>query len=103
MTQLKVQTWASTRVFDAATAAAEFRAAGLPHYEWSNGPHDRYAEHQHAYEKILICLAGSIVFHVPGQLALELHPGDRLVLPAQTRHAATVGPQGVRCLEAHRV
>ena len=28
-------------------------------------------------------------------------PGDRLDLPAGTRHDAVVGPDGVRCLEAH--
>jgi len=27
--------------------------------------------------------------------------GDRLDLPARTLHAADVGPDGVRCLEAH--
>ena len=87
---------------DAATLDREFDATGLAHYTWGNGPHDRYAEHTHPYEKTLVCLEGSIVFHVPGQADLVLQPGDRLLLPPHTRHAATVGPQGVRCIEAHR-
>lgn len=87
---------------DAATLGREFDAAGLAHYTWGNGPHDRYGEHTHPYEKTLVCLEGSIVFHVPGQADLVLRPGDRLLLPPHTRHAATVGPQGVRCIEAHR-
>ena len=87
---------------DAATLGREFDNAGLAYYTWGNGPHDRYAEHTHPFEKTLVCLEGSIVFHVPGQADLVLQPGDRLVLPPHTRHAATVGPHGVRCIEAHR-
>ncbi len=101
MEGLHVAPWAGSGPFDAEMAYAEFRRANLPHYEWGNAPGDRYAEHTHAYEKMLVCLDGSIRFHVPGQPDLELRRGDRLVLPPGTRHAATVGPQGVRCLEAH--
>ena len=34
-------------------------------------------------------------------MAVDLAPGDRLDLPAGTRHDAVVGPGGVTCLEAH--
>ncbi|GIU99268.1 MAG: hypothetical protein KatS3mg014_0884 [Actinomycetota bacterium] len=33
---------------------------------------------------------------------LELRPGDRLDLDPGTEHAATVGPEGVTCIEASR-
>jgi quercetin dioxygenase-like cupin family protein len=66
---------------------------------WGNGPHDRYAAHRHGYHKVLYCLSGSIVFHVEGD-DLELRPGDRLDVEAGTEHAATVGAEGVRCIEA---
>ena len=33
--------------------------------------------------------------------SVELATGDRLELPAGTRHDAVVGPAGVTCLEAH--
>ncbi len=69
---------------------------GLSARTWDNGPHDRYASHRHGYHKVLYCLSGSIVFHVKGD-DLELRPGDRL-----TEHAATVGAEGVRCIEAAR-
>lgn len=68
---------------------------------WGNAPGDTYAWHQHDYEKVLYCVRGGIVFHTDGA-DLELGPGDRLVLPPGTRHAATVGPRGVRCIEAPR-
>ena len=101
MPQLAVQPWAEAAAFSPTGVQAELRGS-RPQQEWSNGPHARYAEHTHPFEKLVICLEGNIVFYVPGQRALELRPGDRLVLPAGTRHAARVGPQGVRCVEVHR-
>ena len=74
----------------------------MPHETtWANGPGDRYGWHDHPYHKTLWCLEGSIVFHTDTG-DVELSAGDRLELPAGTRHAATVGPAGVRCREAHR-
>jgi D-lyxose ketol-isomerase len=99
---LKVRPATEPGRYDAATFGREFDEAGLAHYTWGNGPHDRYGEHMHPYAKILVCLEGSIVFHVPGQADLHMQPGDRLLLPPHTRHAATVGSRGVRCIEAHR-
>ncbi len=84
---------------DAAVAA--LRADGLAPRPWGNPPGDTYAEHQHGYHKVLYCVAGSITFHTPsGDLAMGA--GDRLDLPPGTPHSATVGPGGVRCVEASR-
>jgi quercetin dioxygenase-like cupin family protein len=41
------------------------------------------------------------VFHV-GREDMELRAGDRLDIEPGTEHAATVGPDGVRCVEAPR-
>jgi hypothetical protein len=81
---------------------ARLRAEGLDPGPWSNGPGDRYAAHDHGYDKVLVCAAGSIRFGLPdrGETA-DLAVGDRLDLPAGTRHDATVGATGVTCLEAH--
>ena len=84
-----------------AAARAAFTAEGLAPHGWSNGPGYRYGAHSHPYGKVLYCVAGSITFHTPdGDVALAA--GDRLDLPAGTEHAATVGPDGVTCLEAAR-
>ena len=69
--------------------------------ERSDGPHDTYAAHSHSYDKVIYVVRGSIMFGLPelGQ-SLELNAGDRLDLPAGIVHNATVGAQGVVCLEA---
>ena len=83
--------------------AERLRAEGVDPYGWSNAPGDRYAAHSHAYTKLLMCAAGSITFLVgEAEDALELTPGEGFVLPAGTRHAAVVGPEGCTCLEGHR-
>jgi hypothetical protein len=80
---------------------ALMRAEGLAPQGWGNGPGDIYGWHEHGYEKVLYCVHGRIVFHTD-QGDADLGPGDRLVLPADTRHAATVSAEGVRCVEASR-
>lgn len=72
-------------------------------YSWSNGPGDRYAPHNHGYEKVLYCVDGSITFVLEDEARrLELKAGDRMVLPAGTRHSAVVGPAGCTCIEGQR-
>ncbi len=82
--------------------AARLRAEGLEASAWGNGPGDRYAPHDHGYDKVLVVAAGSIRFGLPGSGDVaDLGVGDRLDLPAGTVHDALVGPDGVTCLEAH--
>jgi hypothetical protein len=72
---------------------------GLAPRWWSNDSNYRYGYHEHHYHKVLYCVSGSIVFHTEaGDFALS--PGDRLDVEAGTSHAATVGPEGVTCVEA---
>ena len=66
---------------------------------WSNGPGDRYEQHSHTHHKLLYCTRGSIEFILGDGQTLTLGPGDRMVLPAGTRHAAVVGPEGCACVE----
>lgn len=73
---------------------------GVSTSRWSNGPGFEYARHEHPYRKLLTCVRGSIVFHLD-DVDVELRAGDELDLPPHTAHAATVGPDGVACTEAH--
>ena len=81
---------------------ARLRAEGLDPSAWSNGPGERYDAHVHGYDKVIVVETGSIAFGLPERSeVVDLVAGDRLELPAATRHDAVVGPLGVRCLEAH--
>jgi quercetin dioxygenase-like cupin family protein len=62
--------------------AAQMRAEGLSPHGRGNGPG--------GYEEVLYCVRGQIVFHTAGG-DTELGPGDKIVLPPHTPHAATVG------------
>src|ERR1041385_2293312 len=61
---------------------ARVRAEARDAYAWSNGPGDRYSEHQHAYSKLLYCTEGSIDFRTGDGRTISLKAGDRMVLPA---------------------
>ena len=78
-------------------AALRAEADGV--HSWSNGPHDRYAAHDHAYRKVLYCLDGSIDFVLADDRTISMRAGDKLVLPPRTSHSAVVGPAGVICIE----
>lgn len=69
---------------------------------WSSGPGDRFGAHEHGYDKVIVVESGSITFGLPSESrSVDLAAGDRLELPAGTRHDATVGPIGVTCREDH--
>ena len=86
-----------------AGARRALREAGVDSHAWSNGPGDRYATHEHATTKILVCAEGSITFLVgPDAEPVTLEAGEGFILPAGTPHAAVVGPDGCTCLEGHR-
>jgi quercetin dioxygenase-like cupin family protein len=104
------QTKVGIRVWEGPDLPAEgelrehFAAEGLRPYSWSNAPGDVYPPHSHSYHKVIYIVEGSITFGLPEQRKkATLYPGDRLDLPAGVLHDAVVGPQGVRCLEAHKV
>jgi hypothetical protein len=87
---------------DRATLETRMRDQGLAPAPWSNLPGERFEEHAHDFDKIVVVVEGSITFGMPGYgVGFMLGPGERLDLPAQTRHDAVVGPRGVTCLEAH--
>lgn len=78
-----------------------FAQEGLTPSWWGNAPGDTYDSHTHNYHKVLYCASGSITFHTSDG-DFELHEGDRLDVEPDTPHAASVGPEGVRCVEAAR-
>jgi uncharacterized protein YjlB len=87
---------------DRAGLEARMREAGLEPSSWSNGPGDRYEQHAHDYDKVIVAAEGSITFGLAGYgVGILIAAGERLDLPAGVGHDAVVGPRGVVCLEAH--
>lgn len=87
---------------DRASLEARLSAEGLQTSAWSNLPGERYAQHDHDYDKIVVAVEGSITFGLTGYgVGFVLAAGERLDLPAGIQHDAVVGPKGVTCLEAH--
>jgi quercetin dioxygenase-like cupin family protein len=84
---------------DPASIDTEIRHEARDVYGWSNAAGDTYAEHEHAYTKLLYCISGSIDFVLADGRRVALQPGDGLVLPPRTRHSAIVGPKGCACVE----
>lgn len=78
---------------------AWFTKKGLKPHAWSNEPGYIYDKHSHLYAKVLFCLSGSIVFKTD-EGDFELTRGDRLIIPSGVVHSATVGSEGVTCIEA---
>jgi quercetin dioxygenase-like cupin family protein len=100
---MEITRWQQARQPGEGELRQRMLAEGLTPQGWSNGPGDEYAVHSHSYTKVLYCLRGSIRFTLPDQEGqIDLGPGDRMVLPAGTRHGAVVGPAGVACIEASR-
>jgi quercetin dioxygenase-like cupin family protein len=80
---------------------AKFRNEGLSPHAWGNDPDYEYQWHSHGYHKVLYCVSGSIVFHTEDG-DFEMEAGDRLDVEPGTGHSATVGSEGVQCMEAAR-
>jgi quercetin dioxygenase-like cupin family protein len=100
--ELKVIPWSEPTPPTEEELQASLVKQDLRVYRWSNQPEEVYGGHTHGYHKVLCVVEGSIKIDCPTlHKVFALNPGDRLDLPAGTRHSAIVGPQGVICLEAH--
>ena len=93
--------WPHARPLPEREVVAFFEARGQDYHRWSNGAGERYAVHDHAYRKTLFGGAGAVTLSLPDPAReIASTPGDRLILPAGTRHGAVVGPAGVTAIEA---
>jgi quercetin dioxygenase-like cupin family protein len=98
-----VTPWSSVEPPSHAAIERLLREEGLSPITWDARPREMHVSHAHPCTNVLYCVRGSIRFTLDdtGQ-SIDLSPGDRLTLPAGTAHSATVGPEGVTCIEACR-
>jgi quercetin dioxygenase-like cupin family protein len=103
-TSLRVTQWESATPPTQELLMEIMQRQRLEPYTWSNRPHDSYSAHKHDYEKVIYVVEGSITFILPVlKKQIVLNKGDRLDLPAHVVHSAQVGPQGVVCIEGHKL
>ena len=101
---IQIQKWNQSDPPAEADLQQVMQADGLAPYRRSNEPGDVFTAHEHTYFKVIYVVSGSITFGFPidGE-PITLSAGDRLDLPAGVQHNAVVGPDGVVCLEAHKM
>lgn len=87
-------------------AEEKLKDEGLKGEAWQNGPDYSYIGHEHPFTKVLYCVVGSIVFHVSDDAGvvhdIGLESGDRIEIGSGIFHSASVGPNGVICVEGAR-
>ena len=103
MSEVQVTGWPGDALPTKDDLLAKFAEEDITPYTWGNPPGDRYAPHTHPYHKVIYVVRGSVTFDMPElEQKVEVKTGDRLDLPAGILHEATVGPEGVECLEGRR-
>ena len=68
----------------------------------TDSPHYIYEEHEHAETKYLVCLEGSMKVTFGGK-TYDFEPGDKLIIPGNTKHSAIVGKKGCVFLWAEKI
>lgn len=95
--KLEVRRWDGSGAPTEDALAQRLAAEGFSSFAWSDTPDAHYDEHEHDRDESIWLLAGAIRFGADGR-ELALAPGDRLMLPAGTRHTADAGPEGATYL-----
>jgi quercetin dioxygenase-like cupin family protein len=81
---------------------SQLRREGFSHtYVWEDGPDTRLGDHTHAVETAHIILRGELTLSMNGT-SHTYRTGDRCDVPANTVHAAVMGPHGCRYLIGER-
>ena len=78
----------------------ELAGAGLDVFSWSDAAGATYAPHHHDHDETIVLVAGEMTFTIDGRDYGLGRPGDRLLLPAGTVHAALAGAAGATYLIA---
>ena len=75
---------------------------GFSAFCWTDPPCAHYDEHVHDRDESIWLVAGQMRFGAGGR-ELVLGPGDRLMLPAGTRHTADAGGDGATYVIGQRI
>lgn len=66
-----------------------FEAEGLTPYEEVFPPQSTIQDHRHPFEEVRMVVKGELILDIAGNKLL-LRAGDRIIIPANTRHSKKV-------------
>lgn len=84
-----IRRWQAPVVPDRKQVFIMFETEGLEATEEVFQPAAHIRDHRHPFDEIRMILSGQLMVDVAGNRLL-LRPGDRLVIPANTRHSKKV-------------
>ena len=98
--QLALVPWPGSTPPTDAALRAELSGAGCNVFSWSDTAGATYTPHSHHHDETIVLVAGEMTFTIAGRDYTLARPGDRLLLPADTVHAARSGDEGATYLIA---
>ena len=78
--------WQAPVLPEAAQLKMIFEAEGLEPREELLQPEVKISDHRHPFDEVRVIVSGELMFNVAGNQVL-LRPGDRIEIPANTRHS----------------
>ena len=93
-----VTRWQAPLVPDRQQIKMMFEAEGLAPFEEIYPPRSTVTDHRHPFDEVRMVAEGQLLLDIAGNRLL-LRPGDKIIIPSNTRHSKTVdGDQPCVCI-----
>lgn len=104
MKQVSHMTWQKSKPPGEAELRYVMLADGMDPKRWSHLAGEGHPAHSHEYHTAIYCVEGAMTFTIldENNRRIDMHPGDRLEIPAGVRHVAVAGADGGAYLEGRR-
>ncbi len=97
-----IMRWQAPIVPDRQQILLMFEAEGLTPFEENFSPQTFISDHRHPFDEVRMVAQGEMLLDIAGNKLL-LRAGDRIVIPANTKHSKTVdGPEDCLCICAFK-
>lgn len=97
-----VTRWQASLVPDTKQIFMMFEAEGLQAYEEVFEPNSLIQDHRHPFDEVRMVAQGQLMLDIAGNKLL-LRPGDKIVIPSNTRHSIKVeGQEPCLCICAKK-
>lgn len=98
-----IQRWQAQQLPNKAQIMMLLQSEGLDTFEERFLPNVKINEHRHPFGEVRIVVSGELMFNIGGSQFL-LRAGDRVEIPANTRHSHTSqGDEPCVCICAQRI